>query len=140
MELQRTRAYFPTQTSNVKESSVGSVFFSSTNTTPTPSSPSSSLLSMSPSISPLKNSMQTYQLSKLPSSRHEFLNSGRFLAAKLGGDPSNVATKLPLCYLLETPIKLIDAVFSSVDHLAGHILVCLHHEVKNVFKLIYNLR
>ncbi|ORZ09574.1 calcium-activated BK potassium channel alpha subunit-domain-containing protein [Absidia repens] len=129
----RTRAYFPTQTSN----------FSSTNATPTPSSPSSSSLSNSPSTLSFKYSIQSYRLSKLPTSRCEFLNNGRFLATGLGGGLANLATgntKLPLCYLLGTPTVLDDAIFQSVDHLTGHILVCLHREVKNIFKFIYNLR
>lgn len=49
-------------------------------------------------------------------------------------------TSLPLCYLLDEPVQLEDVTIQDTDGMSNHILVCLHREVINMFKFIYNLR
>ncbi|KAI8388327.1 uncharacterized protein BYT42DRAFT_559714 [Radiomyces spectabilis] len=86
---------------------------------------------------------QIYRISKLPSPRHALLTGSRTLIKRLGKDPlpdANQDTAVPLCYLLDKPAVLDDIVIQSTEGVENHILVCLHREVINIFKFIYNLR
>lgn len=90
-------------------------------------------------------SEKSYSVSKLPSKRHAILTGSRALIKRIGKCPSSEDyydddTSLPLCYLLEKPVDLEDATISSTEGMSNHILVCLHREVINMFKFIYNLR
>ncbi|CAO3628322.1 unnamed protein product [Cunninghamella echinulata] len=90
-----------------------------------------------------KSTVQEYRLSRLPTNRHGLLMGSRSLVAQLGKSNTEIDTTsafLPLCYLMDEPSQLETIVFDSVDHLDGHILVCLHNEVNNLFKFICNLR
>ncbi|KAL0097216.1 calcium-activated BK potassium channel alpha subunit-domain-containing protein [Phycomyces blakesleeanus] len=89
---------------------------------------------------------QNFCISRLPSSKHALLTGNRALVSRLGttntiSDEQLVEdNSLPLCYLLEEPATLDDLVIKSADGMDGHILVCLHRRVINIFKFIYNLR
>lgn len=90
-------------------------------------------------------SEKSYAVSKLPSKRHAILTGSRALIKRIGKCSSSEDfyddnTSLPLCYLLETPVDLDDVTISSTEGMTNHILVCLHREVINMFKFIYNLR
>ena len=94
-----------------------------------------------------------YKLSRLPTPRHALLTGSRALITRLGQSPVNDDDEdigspdhiedisLPLSYILEEKIgKLDDAIITSAENMRGHILVCVHREVVNIFKFIYNLR
>ncbi|KAI8886667.1 voltage-gated potassium channel [Backusella circina FSU 941] len=85
---------------------------------------------------------QTFSIDKLPPQRHALLTGSRALIKRLGKkDPVEDDTNgSPLCYLLNSPVSLEDVSIEETEHLSGHIVVCLHREVINVFKFIYNLR
>ncbi|ORX56940.1 hypothetical protein DM01DRAFT_318668 [Hesseltinella vesiculosa] len=87
-----------------------------------------------------------YRISKLPSTRLALLTGSRTLISRLGQvyDPQQhnkiSGISLPLCYLLDKPIKLHDVVIDSAIGMNNHILVCLQQKVTNIFKFVYNLR
>ncbi|KAI8145288.1 calcium-activated BK potassium channel alpha subunit-domain-containing protein [Fennellomyces sp. T-0311] len=100
---------------------------------------------------------ERYKLSRLPTPRHALLTGSRELITRLGmspvadhdddgrenqvGPPDHIEdTSLPLSYILEAPVQLDDAIIDSTEGMRGHILVCVHREVVNIFKFIYNLR
>ncbi|ORY96781.1 hypothetical protein BCR43DRAFT_439453 [Syncephalastrum racemosum] len=88
-------------------------------------------------------SHRRYKLSRLPTPRHALLTGSRALIMRLGQTPPlpfNQDTSLPLSYILDEPPELSEVLIESAEHMRGHILVCLHHEVINIFKFIYNLR
>lgn len=88
---------------------------------------------------------QTFSLSRLPTSRLALLTGSRKLISRFG-QMSNMdltdaeSETSPECYLLDTPATLKELTIKSTDFLNGHILVCMHHKVSNIFKFIYNLR
>jgi hypothetical protein len=41
---------------------------------------------------------------------------------------------------LDEPTRLEDVTIKDTDGMSNHVLVCLHREVINMFKFIYNLR
>lgn len=91
------------------------------------------------------NPRQCFQLSRLPIPRMTFLTGDKRLANHLGqlaqldsSDGSSEAS--PMCYLLDTPATLRELTIESAEHLSGHIVVCMHHKVSNIFKFIFNLR
>lgn len=114
-------------------------------TTPVPTPSSSSTTSSKPPA-------RRYKLSRLPTPRHALMTGSRALITRLGQAPvlendveDNLAsvvhdTQLPLSYILEEPAKLKDVVIDSTEGMRDHILVCLHREVIDIFKFIYNLR
>ncbi|KAI7848773.1 hypothetical protein BDC45DRAFT_522289 [Circinella umbellata] len=94
-----------------------------------------------------------YKLSRLPTPRHALLTGSRALITRLGqspvndddnddiGSPDHIEDiSLPLSYILEKKVPLDDAIIESAENMRGHILVCVHREVVNIFKFIYNLR
>ncbi|KAI9254039.1 calcium-activated BK potassium channel alpha subunit-domain-containing protein [Sporodiniella umbellata] len=88
-----------------------------------------------------------YKVAKLSSKRHAILTGSRALIKRIGNrPPSQISTNeendtsLPLCYLLESPATLEEATITTAQDMHGHILVCLHREMINMFKFIYNLR
>ncbi|KAF1802860.1 hypothetical protein FB192DRAFT_1447653 [Mucor lusitanicus] len=87
---------------------------------------------------------QTFGVSKLPSKRHALLTGSRALIKRIGKSsaPEKIEddTSLPLCYLLDEPVQLDDVTIQDTDGMSNHVLVCLHREVINMFKFIYNLR
>ncbi|CAO3703026.1 unnamed protein product [Rhizopus stolonifer] len=90
---------------------------------------------------------QSYRVAKLPSQGHAILTGSRSLIKRIGKrSPSQSSvneendTSLPLCYLLKTPVNLKQITIESAQEMTGHILVCLHREMINMFKFIYNLR
>ncbi|CAO3633858.1 unnamed protein product [Cunninghamella blakesleeana] len=106
-----------------------------------------------------KSMVQEYNLSRLPTHRLGLLLGSRSLVCQLGKPGLDNNNKNPasdaiystvssplslpltsLCYLLDEPTKINDILFDSVDHLDGHILVCIHNQVNNLFKFICNLR
>ncbi|KAI9247966.1 hypothetical protein BDA99DRAFT_564939 [Phascolomyces articulosus] len=100
-----------------------------------------------------KPSKGHYKLSRLPTPRHALLSGSRALITRLGqtpvndeeddkvGSPEHIEDiSLPLSYILEEPVKLQDSMIDSTENMRGHILVCVHREVVNIFKFIYNLR
>lgn len=104
----------------------------------------------------ISHSHRRYKLSRLPTPRHALLTGSRALIMRLGQTPVpetpvhdeavpqplpfNQDTSLPLSYILDEPPELSEVLIDSAEHMRGHILVCLHHEVINIFKFIYNLR
>lgn len=93
-------------------------------------------------ISPIR---QSFQLSKLPTPRMALLTGSRKLVSRLGQlptleHPDADIESSPVCYLLDKPATLRELTIESADHLAGHIVVCMHHKVSNIFKFIFNLR
>lgn len=92
------------------------------------------------------SSRQVFSLSKLPTPRLALLTGSRKLISRLGQMPipeqhnDSGMEVSPVCYLLETPATLRELTLDSSEHLNGHILVCMHHKVSNIFKFIYNLR
>ncbi|KAI8981829.1 hypothetical protein BDF20DRAFT_863480 [Mycotypha africana] len=95
-----------------------------------------------------KNSINTrlqhdFELSKLPTSRMALLSGSRELISRLGRlhmNPDQDLDTLPVCYLLKRPATLRELTIESTESMNGHILVCMHHKVSNIFKFIYNLR
>ncbi|KAK4514602.1 uncharacterized protein ATC70_002201 [Mucor velutinosus] len=87
---------------------------------------------------------QTFGVSKLPSKRHALLTGSRALIKRIGKSSASEKleddTSLPLCYLLNEPVRLDDVTIQDTDGMNNHVLVCLHREVINMFKFIYNLR
>lgn len=87
---------------------------------------------------------KSFGVSKLPSKRHALLTGSRALIKRIGKSsvPEKIEddTSLPLCYLLDEPIRLEDVTIKNTDGMSNHVLVCLHREVINMFKFIYNLR
>ncbi|CAO3664178.1 unnamed protein product [Rhizopus microsporus] len=93
-------------------------------------------------ISPIR---QSFQLSKLPTPRMALLTGSRRLVSRLGQlptleHPDTDIEASPVCYLLDKPATLRELTIESAEHLAGHIVVCMHHKVSNIFKFIFNLR
>jgi hypothetical protein len=111
---------------------------------PTMESPLAAQFNQPPSSSSSTTSQQQFSIAKLPSKRHALLTGSRALIKRIGKTPSKLQddndTSLPLCYLLQNPVTLADITISSAEHMSGHILVCLHRQVINMFKFIYNLR
>ncbi|KAI7887273.1 calcium-activated BK potassium channel alpha subunit-domain-containing protein [Mucor mucedo] len=86
---------------------------------------------------------QIFSLARLPTPRLALLTGSRKLISRLGQlglDHTDQDESSPLCFLLETPATLEELTIQSTDFLNGHILVCMHHKVSNIFKFIYNLR
>ncbi|KAI7868459.1 hypothetical protein BDF14DRAFT_1793440 [Spinellus fusiger] len=89
---------------------------------------------------------QEYGVARLPSSKHALMTGNRALISRMGASPVALENQLiedkslPLCYLLNEPSVLEDLVLDTTDGMDGHILVCLHRRVINIFKFIYNLR
>lgn len=90
---------------------------------------------------------QQYELSKLPTPRLALLTGNRKLISRLGQMPlmdlmtdpeKNDMT--PYCYLLKKPASLRELTIETAEDMAGHIVVCMHHKVSNIFKFIYSLR
>jgi hypothetical protein len=79
-----------------------------------------------------------FQISKLPSPRMALLTGSRKLISKLGQPPKVLDNEdgIPLCYLLDKPLKIQDMTIEHTDHMYGHIVVCMHHKVSNIFKFI----
>lgn len=113
-----------------------------------PSTSTSTVLSYIPQKSALSDkppSERFYAVSKLPSKRHAILTGSRALIKRIGKcssseDSYDDDTSLPLCYLLKEPVEIGDVTINSTEGMNNHILVCLHREVINMFKFIYNLR
>ncbi|KAI8884052.1 voltage-gated potassium channel [Backusella circina FSU 941] len=86
---------------------------------------------------------QTFCITKLPSKSYSLLagnrslikNSGKFLMSE-----ELEKSFIPSCYLLDETASLDDITIDSVDEMEDHIVVCLHKELVNIFKFIYNLR
>ncbi|CAO3700020.1 unnamed protein product [Rhizopus stolonifer] len=76
--------------------------------------------------------IQHFQLARLPTPRMALL--------KPTDDPSRDIKASPVCYLLDDPETLKEMTIESADHLSGHILVCMHRKVSNIYKFILNLR
>lgn len=120
------------------------------NSTTTPSHP--------PSSTHTKPPPERYKLSRLPTPRHALLTGSRALISRLGQSPvphphhhtldddssgSSLMddVSLPLSYVLEERVDDVKKVtITSAANMRGHILVCVHREVVNIFKFIYNLR
>ncbi|GAA5800455.1 hypothetical protein HPULCUR_005885 [Helicostylum pulchrum] len=89
-------------------------------------------------------SEKSYSVAKLPSKRHAILTGSRALIKRIGKCPLSDGydddTSFPLCYLLQQPVSLEDVTINSTEGMNNHVLVCLHREVINMFKFIYNLR
>ena len=100
---------------------------------------------------------ERYKLSRLPTPRHALLTGSRALISRLGQSPvphhqhtldddssgSSLMddVSLPLSYVLDERVDDIeDVTIESAANMRGHILVCVHREVVNIFKFIYNLR
>lgn len=100
---------------------------------------------------------ERYKLSRLPTPRHALLTGSRALISRLGQSPvphhnhtldddsSGTSlmddVSLPLSYVLDEHVDDIQKVtIESAANMRGHILVCVHREVVNIFKFIYNLR
>ncbi|KAI9250362.1 hypothetical protein EDC94DRAFT_637064 [Helicostylum pulchrum] len=90
------------------------------------------------------NNKKSYSVAKLPSKRHAILTGSRALIKRIGKCPLSDGydddTSFPLCYLLQQPVSLEDVTINSTEGMNNHVLVCLHREVINMFKFIYNLR
>ncbi|KAI7905603.1 uncharacterized protein BX663DRAFT_500307 [Cokeromyces recurvatus] len=98
----------------------------------------------------------SFSIAKLPSKRHALLTGSRELIKRIGQQQSiensnnnnsnnktiqNHDTSVPFCYLLNKPIaRLKEITILSTEGMKNHILVCLHREMINMFKFIYNLR
>lgn len=86
-----------------------------------------------------------FELSKLPTPRLALLTGNRKLISRLGQmtspslDPED-GDETPYCYLLKQPMTLRELTIDSTEDMSGHILVCMHHKVSNIFKFIFNLR
>ncbi|KAI9470065.1 MAG: hypothetical protein EXX96DRAFT_588656 [Benjaminiella poitrasii] len=89
---------------------------------------------------------QSFRIAELPSKRHALLTGSRELIKRIGQSPTPDEnsrindTSLPLCYLLDEPAKLEEVTVQTTEGMSNHILVCLHREMINMFKFIYNLR
>lgn len=88
---------------------------------------------------------QHFELAKLPTPRLALLTGSRKLISRLGQLPTisnpDVETEAsPVCYLLTQSATLRELTINSAESMNGHILVCMHHKVSNIFKFIYNLR
>ncbi|KAI7863740.1 hypothetical protein BDF14DRAFT_1733553 [Spinellus fusiger] len=85
---------------------------------------------------------QRYCVSQLPSAHHALLTGRRDLITQLGqaSSSSQKNTVPSQCYLLEEHAQLENVLIESTEGISNHILVCLHREVINIFKFIYNMR
>ncbi|KAI7900826.1 uncharacterized protein BX663DRAFT_532207 [Cokeromyces recurvatus] len=89
---------------------------------------------------------QQFELSQLPTPRLALLTGSRKLISRIGQLSSVETTSeddigdIPTCYLLKKPATLRELTIESAEGMCGHILVCMHHKVSNIFKFIYNLR
>lgn len=88
---------------------------------------------------------QNFTLSRLPTPRLALLTGSRKLISRLGQMSALEQSELeiessPVCYLLEKAATRQELTLDSTEFLSGHILVCMHHKVSNIFKFIYNLR
>lgn len=88
---------------------------------------------------------QQYELSKLPTPRLALLTGNRKLISRLGQMPmmdhiDAETNATPYCYLLKKPASLRELTIDSAEDMTGHIVVCMHHKVSNIFKFIYSLR
>ncbi|KAI8981503.1 hypothetical protein BDB01DRAFT_794345 [Pilobolus umbonatus] len=89
---------------------------------------------------------QIFHLTPLPLSGSVMLTGSRKLINRLGQatvfNQDEVGSESsPLCYLLDEPWRRIDDItIDSTDYLSGHILVCMHQRVSNIYKFIYYLR
>ncbi|KAI8643141.1 hypothetical protein BD408DRAFT_415336 [Parasitella parasitica] len=88
---------------------------------------------------------QTFALCKLPTPRLALLTGNRKLLTRLGQLPVINSADVeiessPVCYLLPKSATLQELTITSAQNMNGHILVCMHHKVSNIFKFIYNLR
>lgn len=113
-------------------------------TSPAPPSPTKLLRRSTSNESNRSLPRQIFSLSRLPTPRLALLTGSRRLISHLGQmsmDPLVEQDEAsPLCYLLDTPAKKEELKLTSSDFLNGHILVCMHHKVSNIFEFIYNLR
>lgn len=99
---------------------------------------------------PQQKKSLSFSVSKLPSKKHALLIGSRDLIKRIGrrksssfyleNNDQDTSLLLPLCYLLHQPVKLEDVTIQSTEGITQHVLVCLHREVINLFKFIYNLR
>ncbi|KAF7729991.1 potassium channel, sub T, member 2 [Apophysomyces ossiformis] len=95
------------------------------------------------SISSTRTTEQIYRVCKLPSPKHALLTGSRTLISRLGKGPFSEAVEdacLPSCYLLDSPADKKEVTIESAEGMEGHILVCLHREVINLFKFVFSLR
>ncbi|KAI8386879.1 calcium-activated BK potassium channel alpha subunit-domain-containing protein [Blakeslea trispora] len=88
---------------------------------------------------------QQFELAKLPTPRLALLTGNRKLVSRLCKAPSPDGSDVdmdasPACYLLKEPATIRELTLESAERMSGHILVCMHHKVSNIFKFIYNLR
>ncbi|KAI8088373.1 hypothetical protein BDF21DRAFT_334855 [Thamnidium elegans] len=87
---------------------------------------------------------QKFKLSRLPTPRLALLTGSRKLISRLGQmsaleqSEQEIDTS-PVCYLLDKPAIREELILESTEFMSGHILVCMHHRVSNIFKFIYNL-
>ncbi|RCI03555.1 hypothetical protein CU098_001800, partial [Rhizopus stolonifer] len=93
-------------------------------------------------ITPIR---QKFQLLKLPTPRMALLTGNRRIVRHLDELPSldhhDIDHEIsPMCYLLEEPADLDSMTIESAENLSGHIVVCMHQKVSNIFKFIFNLR
>ncbi|OAD70616.1 hypothetical protein PHYBLDRAFT_69548 [Phycomyces blakesleeanus NRRL 1555(-)] len=88
------------------------------------------------------STQQNYRILKLPPDRHAMITGRRAMIARLGHTSSSPTedTSLPQCYLLDESPKLSDVMITDTNTISGHVLVCLHREVINIFKFVYNMR
>lgn len=84
---------------------------------------------------------QTFCITKLPSKSYSLLAGNRSLIKSSGKFPMpDEKSFIPSCYLLDDAASLDDVTIDQVDEMEDHIVVCLHKELVNIFKLVYNLR
>ena len=88
---------------------------------------------------------QIFELAKLPTPRLALLTGSRKLISRLGqlptiNNPNLEMDTSPVCYLLTQSATLRELTINSAESMNGHILVCMHHKVSNIFKFIYYLR
>ncbi|KAI9008928.1 hypothetical protein CLU79DRAFT_806343 [Phycomyces nitens] len=86
--------------------------------------------------------LQNYRILKLPPSRHAMITGRRAMIARLGHTSTSPTedTSLPQCYLLDEYAQQKDVMITDTNTINNHVLVCLHREVINIFKFVYNMR
>jgi hypothetical protein len=105
----------------------------------------SPIASMTRSISSHSSKSHHFRLATLPSTRMAHLTGSRKLISRLGQstslEPSDTDIEsTPVCYLLDEPEPLENLKITDTEDMKNHIVVCVHHEITNIFKFVYNLR
>ncbi|KAI9281997.1 hypothetical protein BY458DRAFT_498627 [Sporodiniella umbellata] len=90
-------------------------------------------------------SQKGFRLAKLPTPRMALLTGNRRIVRHLDELPllefHDIEHEVsPVCYLLHEQKDLSGMTIENAENMSGHVVVCMHQKVSNIFKFIFNLR